>query len=85
MLALSTRTNKPGASELELLMNREVTKLISSLFDEINAIFASSESHDKSTSRISMPLHFNDFAGYRGINTSNRTGKIIDIHHKPRS
>lgn len=85
MLALSTRTNKAGASEWELLMNREVRKLISSLFDEINAIFAREESHDKSNSRVSVPLYFNDFAGYRGINTSNRTGKIIDIHHKPRS
>ena len=32
-----------------------------------------------------MTLHLNNFSGYRGINTWNRTGKITDIHHKPRS
>ena len=66
-------------------MNRDVRTLISSLFDEINAIFICSESHDTNNSSISIPLHLKNFAGYRGINTSNRTKKIIGIHHNSRS
>ena len=85
MLALNTVTHKTGTSASELLMNREVRTLISPLFDEINAIFICSESHDSNNSSISIPLHLNNFAGYQGINTSNRTKKIIGIHHNPRS